>query len=102
MTSCGLECDYDFKYWLYDLDDELKKLCLTYDEVENYGKGKDLYTWHIKQLEVFDEPKELSEFYQFKKKWVHSGMDCPPYVDEVKTILIKAPQRSVWVYTKEK
>ena len=32
MTSCGLECDYDFKYWLYDLDDELKKLCLTYDE----------------------------------------------------------------------
>ncbi len=80
----------------------LSKLKLSYEHIFNYGKGKDLYAWHIKKLEIFDEPKELSKFYQFKKKWVHSGMDCPPYVDEVKTILIKAPQKSVWVYTKEK
>ena len=32
-------------------------------KVENYGKGKDLYTWHIKQLEIFDEPKEKFEYF---------------------------------------
>ena len=90
MTSCGLECDYDFKYWLYDLDDELKKLCLTYDEVENYGNGKDLYTWHIKQLEIFDTPKSLSDFHV----WYGGEESFYP--------LKKAPQRNVWVYTKEK
>ena len=63
MTSCGMECENDFTYKLYDLDDELEKLCLTYNEVYLYGKGKDLYAWHIKKLEVFDKPMMLSEFY---------------------------------------
>ena len=37
--------------------------CLTYDEIENYGKGKTLYGWHITDLKIYDKPKELSEFY---------------------------------------
>src|SRR5690554_420960 len=82
----------------YGAEEVLERLCLSRDEFKAYGKGKDLYAWHIKKLEIFDEPKELSKFYQFKKKWVHSGMDCPPYVDEVKTILIKAPQSWRYVY----
>jgi len=43
--------------------DFIKKTCLE-DEVEisNYGKGKDLYAWHIKKLEIFDKPKDLQEF----------------------------------------
>ena len=36
--------------------------CLTYDEIENYGKGKTLYGWHISDLKIYDKPKELSEF----------------------------------------
>ncbi len=94
MTSCGFECDYDFIYGLYNLDDELKKLCLTYDEVENYGKGKDLYAWHIKKLEIFDEPKELSDFIVGLN---YLGDIIPPTYKRLK----RPPQRSVWVYAKE-
>jgi predicted transcriptional regulator len=87
----------------FDNVDLVEKSCLSFDEIDkytNFGQKK-LYAWHIKKLEIFDEPKYLSEFYKFKKKWIYSGMDCPPYVDEVETRLSKAPQRSVWVYTKE-
>lgn len=42
----------------------LDKLCLSNEEVGNYGKGKDLYAWHIKKLEIFDKPMQLSEFYK--------------------------------------
>ena len=37
-------------------------LCDFNDFVEEYGKGKDLYAWHIDNLEIYDKPKELSEF----------------------------------------
>ena len=45
-----------------------EKVCLTCVSINDYGKGKMLYTWHIKQLEVFDKPMELSNFYNFKTK----------------------------------
>ena len=48
--------EYDIKY------DELEKLQLDYREVEKYGQGKTLYAWHIKNLQIFDEPIALSEF----------------------------------------
>lgn len=40
----------------------LKETCLTFDELDNYLKGKNGYAIHISQLEIFDKPKELSEF----------------------------------------
>ena len=46
-------------------DDEhyiLDKCCLTRDELCDYGKGKELYSWRISELKIYDEPKELSEF----------------------------------------
>ena len=55
------------------------------------------YAWHIDDLEIFDKPKELSEFYHYKKKLIDCGMDCPSYYDEVKVQLTKAPQKMVWV-----
>ena len=94
-------------------DDILDKLCLTNDEVENYGKGKDLYAWHIKKLEVFDEPKELSDFYK-GNRYPNGEIITPnvcefspfDYDNDLETCLdsfrlTKPPQRSVWVYTKE-
>jgi len=42
----------------------LGNLCLTEEQIKDYGKGKDLYAWHIKKLEVFDKPMILSEFYK--------------------------------------
>jgi predicted transcriptional regulator len=57
-------------------NDELQqKLCLDEVDIDNYLNSSDGYAWHIKKLEIFDEPKSLSDFN-----------------------LTKPPQRSVWVY----
>lgn len=42
---------------------------IPFNEVEKYSNGGDLYGWHIKGLVIYDEPKELNEFYIF----------CPEY-----------------------
>lgn len=36
--------------------------CMTVGQAVKYGKGKPLYGWHISDLVIYDEPKELSEF----------------------------------------
>lgn len=42
--------------------DDLEKTCLAYDELDEYGKNKALYGWHISDLKIYDKPKELNEF----------------------------------------
>ena len=55
-----------------------KETCLTHDEVLDYLDSKDksvgnpkrqgkVYCIHISDLEIFDRPKELSEFYHYVK-----------------------------------
>lgn len=36
--------------------------CLSFDDIKAYGKGTSIYGWHITDLVVYDEPRELSEF----------------------------------------
>ena len=50
------------------LADYYKSMCLSYDEVKNYGKGKTIYGWHISDLKIYDRPKELSEFNKTKER----------------------------------
>lgn len=58
-----VEYPYPFSYDKTDCADTLIQLgCLSIDEVWEYGKGKTLYGWHISDLKIYDEPKELSEF----------------------------------------
>ena len=40
----------------------LKEACLTEDEVETYGGGKNVFGWMISDLKIYDKPKLLSEF----------------------------------------
>lgn len=42
--------------------DKLKKTCLSIGEINSYLKGRTAYLWHISNLKIYDEPKELSEF----------------------------------------
>ena len=56
---------------------------------------------HLVNILNGDKPKELGEFYYYKKKWVDCGRDCPPYVDEVKTQVRKAPQSWQYIYIEE-
>ena len=78
-------------------DSLIQKSCLTQKEIFRYFKGNNGYAWKIDDLVIFDKPKELGEFYHYKKKLIDCGMDCPPYIDEVKVPLTKAPQKMVWV-----
>lgn len=63
------EC-YMFKncYCGYTLDEILSASCLSYDAFCKYGNRKPIYLWHITNLKIYDEPKELSEFYTICNK----------------------------------
>lgn len=62
--------------------DSLKRTCLTYCKLENYGKGKDLYGWHISDLKIYDKPKELSEFRNLKGEPIKKGYQSWGYINE--------------------
>lgn len=99
--------------FVYNADEVIKRLCLSRDEFKTYGKGKDLYAWHIKKLEIFDTPLSLSDFY--KQLTYPNGEIITPniceyspfdYDDDLNTCLKsfelkKAPQSYQYVYKRE-
>ena len=75
------------------------KSCLSIKDLKNIFS--DCKAIHISKLEIFGKPKELSNFYYYKKRLIDCGMDCPPYFDEVKTQVRKAPQSWQYIYIEE-
>ena len=57
-------------------NDECKGSCLTWKELQEYGKGKPLYGWHISDLKIYDKPKDLSEFYIYDGEKRRPSIDC--------------------------
>ena len=61
-------CFADKDFNILDGENELKKTCLSVDELANYlgedknGLCKNGYAWHISDLKIYDKPKELGEF----------------------------------------
>ena len=47
-------------YWITSRQRE--QLCLTVDEIFNYGKGRNLYGWHIDEVYEYPKPLPLSNF----------------------------------------
>ena len=46
--------------WLFE---HMERSCLTYEELADYiGNGKTGHGWHISDLLIYDQPRELSEF----------------------------------------
>lgn len=42
----------------------LNEACMSYEDMADYiGHGKNGYGWHIADLKIYDEPKELSELH---------------------------------------
>ena len=39
--------------------------CMTMAEARKYGQGKLLYAWHISDLVIYDEPRELGKFNSY-------------------------------------
>ena len=79
----------------YEYDD-CEDSCLTNAEIKAYGKGKDLYAWRIKNVDIFSEPMKLSNFITtiIPMSMLLKG----EYID-YKTIT-KAPQSYMFVYVR--
>lgn len=47
-----------------------EKSCLSNDEIDMYLQDKEGYAWHISDLVIYDEPKELNKFNVIDEKAV--------------------------------
>lgn len=77
-----------------------KQTCLTEDELFNYIGGKGGCAIHISDLEIFDKPKELSEFKSYKKNIVNTKINGMVFETELDNSLTKAPQSFCYVEVK--
>lgn len=97
-------CDYieDFKEFEYGVDSLHRHIKLNayigYDEIYKYlGFEKCGYGWHISNLVIYDEPKELSEFHQCHK-CLNTCVPQSQYLCEYHRL--KRPPQS-WCYVEE-
>lgn len=88
------------------LDLFLKESCLSYNEVCNYRKNlpyfKPLYGWHISDLKIYDNPKELSEFTpicKVKGEWCDNCICYEETFGGCCCVLSRPPQS--WCYVEE-
>lgn len=112
-------CDNNFDYCYLSLnvfgnDDieveitDIKRSCIAKHELNDYGKNSPcLYGWHITDLVVYDEPRELKEF---KRPCDGNCQECKFALWQTNTFIsesrivgcaqkIKAPQS--WCYVME-
>lgn len=96
--------EYPDTYELGAMEEEqlLKECCLTKEEMNAYYKGvkEPLKAIHITKLEIFDEPKELSEFnvwgIDYPTGIIDPLHDCNVYYKKKLKPLTRAPQS--WCY----
>lgn len=81
-----------------------KQSCVSPFALEDYEFGSPcLYGWHISNLVIYDEPKELSEFKKINRKCWYADLglakrDCPECKNE--GCFVKRPPQS-WCYVEE-
>lgn len=94
-----------------------KESCLSQDEIYTYLSGRDGYAWHIDDLIIYDEPKELKLFSKFGYKPLYNSVICgnrhcpffidsncydlPPECSLDRECILKRPPQS-WCYVEEK
>lgn len=68
---------FEFGYVTVREDRILKKSCLTLEQLKQYaGNKNDLYAWHIENLKILDEPKELRDFNKpITESWFYRGCE---------------------------
>lgn len=81
-------CDCGEGYWI--TYKEIEDSCLTQDELMDYGRGDTLFGWHISNLVIYEQPKELREFHSY---------NVSTYIDDelgltMPTHIIKRPPQS--------
>lgn len=79
--------------------------CLGFSEICTYAKGVlPLYGWHISNLVIYDKPKDLDDFYRFRKcDACESGYESSACIYDDKCIVpaqLERPPQS-WCYVEE-
>lgn len=98
-------CHYGYHTESLSPNDLMEQSCLDVKELIDYLGKKTGYAWHISNLEIFDKPKELSEFYKVgvKEEYEHimsiDERQAKPYIDEFYR-LTKAPQSYMFIEVK--
>lgn len=95
----------DNNYYYYTEEDNtyrnvqwiLDELRLEHQQVLDYGKEKDLYAWHIKKLEVFDNPMWLVDFYRDYEVLSHDKYGNEIYSNDTPYFQLKRGPQS-WQY----
>ena len=69
------------------LDQDIKQQsCLSYMNLHDYAGHRDLYGWHISELNIYDEPKELKQFQiptTFPARRIRQAPQSWIYVEEI-------------------
>ena len=83
-----------------------KATCLSMKDIDAYiGNGSGCFCWHISNLQIYDAPKKLSDFYIFKKcnSCKETGYESSACIyDEdcmVPAVITRPPQS--WCYVEE-
>ena len=99
-----IKCNLAMRFFTESANEKklLEKSCLDSDQLFWYLAPQELkakccgYAWYISNLEIFDKPKELSEFRKLGKKCEYQGRDtfCDycSHCDCIGDELTKAPQ----------
>lgn len=90
-------CNEDYNQVYHN--DECKGSCLTWKELQEYGKGKPLYDWHISDLKIYDKPKELFDFVNYDKYQACKERNCfsdECWICDNNAIVVRPPQS--WCY----
>ena len=53
----------------------LKEMCLSKEQLDEYGGLKTLYSWHITEPKLFDKPRDITEFAIYGR----CAEDCDEY-----------------------
>lgn len=62
---------------------EFPYTCLTDKQIMDYlGNGGKGYGWHISDLKIYDEPKELGEFKKLNRSMLTRSFQSWGYIDE--------------------
>lgn len=54
--------------------------CVSASELKEYANGKTLYGWHVSDLKIYDEPKELGAFTTFCNASEDRCANCEHYL----------------------
>ena len=103
--TCGFSCEISDNDCYYNIHEN--ECCLSQDDLYDYLQGKNGYAINISKLEIFDAPKELSDFYKVGvDEYVHkhAGTDIGYLqfwngVDDFR--LTKAPQSWQFIHFNE-